>query len=343
MAGKKLLKRTVLTAFILLVIAGATGAYLLFANNVVDHEEPIELYVESDWTYDSLYDHLLLHVLKEPLSFNILAKRMNLPSHVYPGKYVIDESKGNYELIRFFRSAQTTDVKVLIRAGMQLPNVAAALAKSLAVDSVSMLQELENGEYINSLDFKGRQKLCLFLANTYSFNWASTPEAVVKRFEKEYQKFWNNTRLQRASALSLTPKEVAILASIVDGEVIFHSEMKTVAGVYLNRLRQDWALGADPTIKFIIQEEGRQRVLNRDLERDHPYNTYINKGLPPGPIGLPSAKAIEAVLDAEQHNYMYFCAKADLSGYHHFSVSGREHNRYAAAYHRAMDARGIMR
>jgi UPF0755 protein len=284
-----------------------------------------------------------VHVLKEPLSFDFLAKKMNLKSHVYPGKYVIEGNKGNRDLIRFFRSAQTSDVKVLVRAGMQLENVAAALAKDLAVDSISMLRELEGGEYINSLDFKGNQKLCLFLANTYALNWASSTDEIVKRFEKEYQKFWNNTRLQRATVLSLSPKEVATLASIVDGEVIFSSEMKRVAGVYLNRLQQDWALGADPTIKFMIKDEGRRRVLLRDLERDHPYNTYKNKGLPPGPIGLPSTKAIEAVLNAEKHNYMFFCAKADLSGYHHFSVSSREHQRFANAYHRAMDARGIMR
>jgi UPF0755 protein len=325
------------------IVAGMLAWYLVFKNNVKEQHNDFEVYVSADWNYDSLYNYLSLHVLQEAQSFDILAKRMNLPSHIYKGKYVIGGEMGNRELIRFFRSAQTTDVSALIKAGMQLDDVAGALSKNLAIDSLTMLKELQSGDLISSLDFKGMQKLCLFVANTYSFNWATSASDVVKRFEQEYKKFWDNTKLQRANDLSLSPIEVAILASIVDGEVIFSSEMKSIAGVYLNRLQQSWPLGADPTIKFMIGEEGRKRVLNSDLKRDHPYNTYRNLGLPPGPIGLPSAKAIKAVLNAEKHNYMYFCAEANLSGYHHFSVSLREHNRFANAYHRAMDRRGIMR
>jgi UPF0755 protein len=343
MAIRKFIKRTAVLLMVLAVLAGLTGWMLLFNNNINTPNTAKEIYVPDTWDYDSLYDHLIVHVLKEPMSFDFLAKKMNLPKHIYKGKYTIKEAMGNRELIQFFRSGQTEDVKVMIKAGMQLSDVAGALSNELAVDSLSMLKELMSGDYINGLDFTKNQKLCLFVANTYSFNWATNPEDLVKRFEQEYKKFWDNTKFQRAKGLSLSPIEVGILASIVDGEVIYSSEMKNIAGVYLNRLRQRWPLGADPTLMFMVRQEGRRRVLNSDLKRDHPYNTYRIQGLPPGPIGLPSGKAIEAVLDAEKHNYMYFCAEADLSGYHHFSVTLREHNRYANAYHRAMDRRGIMR
>lgn len=340
---RKVLRGLGVLLLLAVIIGAGAGWYGLMKNNVRNSAAEKEVYVESDWNYDSLYDHLLIHILEEPLSFDIVARRMNLPSHIYPGKYVIKGKMGNMKLIRFFRSGSTTDVNVLIKAGMQLDEVAGAISNKLEMDSLSMLEELEKGEYISSLNFTKDEKLCMFLANTYAFNWASSPESVVKRFESEYQKFWNATNQQRAEALSLTAKEVGILASIVDGEVIYSDEMQRVAGVYLNRLRQDWALGADPTIRFMIKEEGRQRVLHKDLEKDHPYNTYKYKGLPPGPIGIPSGKAIEAVLDAEEHNYMFFCAKADLSGYHHFSVTASEHARFARAYHRALNQRGIMR
>jgi len=328
---------------VLLALIGGAGVWFALLKDNVKGDDDIVVYVGSSWNYDSLYTHLKSDVIEEPRAFEILAEKMNLPAHIYPGKYVVKGKLGNRKLIQLFRSAQTTDVKVMVRAGLQLENVAAALAQNLEFDSASMLHELKDGEYINGLNFKKEEKICMFLANTYSFNWATTPLDVVKRFEEEYKKFWNTSNSQRAQALNLSPKEVCTLASIVDGEVVYSDEMKRIAGVYLNRLNQNWPLGADPTILFIVNEDGRQRVLNADLKREHPYNTYLNTGLPPGPIGLPSAKAIRAVLDPEVHNYMYFCAKADLSNRHEFSTNLRQHQNYANAYHRALDREGIRR
>jgi UPF0755 protein len=160
---------------------------------------------------------------------------------------------------------------------------------------------------------------------------------------KEYKKFWNEVRLAKAGALKLSPTEVSILASIVDDEVLKPEEKPRIAGVYLNRLRRGIALQACPTIKFAMNDFTITRVLKVHLQFESPYNTYKYKGFPPGPIGCPSKEGIDAVLNAEKHDYLFFAAKADFSGYHNFSRTLTEHNRFAAEYQRELNKRKIFR
>ncbi len=327
-----------------ILFLGATAGfyYVVLAPNTVN-EKCVVVKVGQDWDYDSLHAELSRSVLASGSTFNLLAGQMNLAANIYPGVYSVEPGLNNREIITMFRSGQMREVKVVIRSHQQGVDVFGVLAKELEPDSASITRAFEESNEIAELGLTGDKWACIFQANTYRFNWASSPDQIVQRFVREFNTFWNEERRLKAEKQRLTPAEVCILASIVDGESTKTEEMATIAGVYLNRLKNRWPLGADPTLLFIAGEQGRQRVLNEDKEVVHPYNTYKNLGLPPGPIMLPSTQAIKAVLDPEDHNYMFFCARADFSGYHVFARTLTEHNRNANKYRRALNERNIYR
>ena len=301
-----------------------------------------ELYVKSNWNYDSLTTGLYPYLIDYE-SFDLLAQKMNLPNKVKPGYYQIGDSLGNRALIQQLRSGVTTDVKVTLNGSLKRQEILPKICSNLEADSSQLMELFSQQSFVDSLGYNSENWPCLFVANTYFFNWATSPVSIVERFVKERNKFWDANRTNKAKALDLTKNEVIILASIVDAETMMNSEMPIIAGVYLNRLQKDWPLGADPTIQYLIKDKGRQRVLYADLEIESPYNTYKNTGLPPGPILLPSTKAIDAVLNADSHEYMFFCARSDFSGYHAFAKNLAQHNRNRAAFMRELNLRGIMR
>jgi UPF0755 protein len=180
--------------------------------------------------------------------------------------------------------------------------------------------------------------MAMFIPNTYEFYWTTSAEEFGDRMKKEYEAFWNEERQGKARNLNMTPTEVATLAAIVQEESNKKSEKPRIAGVYINRLRKGMPLQADPTVKFAAGDVTLRRILNRHLEIDSPYNTYKNAGLPPGPITFPEIQSLEAVLNFEEHNLYYFCAKEDFSGYHNFARTHAEHERNAARYHSALDS-----
>ena len=315
----------------------------VYADNVTDSETGLhELYVKSSWNYDSLTT-ALYPILNDYNSFNRLAQRMNLPNKVIPGKYVIADSLGNRPLIQQLRSGTTQDVEVVLTGTLTRERIIPTIASYLEVDSVEFQALLSNTSVLDSLGFNQENWPCLFVANTYRFNWAASAKDVVERFVKERSKFWSGERTEKAKLLGLTKNEVIILASIVDGETTKFDEMARIAGLYLNRLEMNMLLQSDPTVRYLMPESDRQRVTYADLERESPYNTYRNVGLPPGPILLPSVQAIDAVLNAENHNFIFMCAKPDFSGYHSFAKTLGQHNRNKALYTRELNRRGIYR
>jgi len=327
----------------ILFLGVVAGFYhVVLAPNTVNDKSVI-IKVGKDWNYDSLHAELSKSVLASGSTFDLLAGQMNLASNIYPGVYSVEPGLNNREIIIMFRSGQMREVNVVIRSHQQGVDVFGVLARELEPDSAGIARAFEESKAISDLGLTGDKWACIFQANTYRFNWASSPEQIVQRFVREFKTFWNEERRQKAEKQGLSPAEVCILASIVDGESTKTEELATIAGVYLNRLKNRWPLGADPTLLFIAGEQGRQRVLNEDKEVIHPYNTYKNLGLPPGPIMLPSTQAIKAVLDPEDHSYMFFCARADFSGYHVFAKTLTEHNRNANKYRRALNKRNIYR
>jgi UPF0755 protein len=200
-----------------------------------------------------------------------------------------------------------------------------------------------NGYWVQQNGFTDENKWCIFLADHYHFNWALSADDIVQRFLYEYNTFWSPDRQAKAKSLGLTTKEACVLGSIVDAEAIHVNEMPTIAGLYLNRLKKGILLQADPTVLYVVGREGRRRVLNRDLKTPHPYNTYLNKGLPPGPIFSPDKRAILASISPKKHNFIFMCARPDASYYHNFTASAVQHRKNARAYRRSLNARGVMR
>lgn len=300
-------------------------------------------YIASTDNYDSVELHLVEQgVIEDVQSFKLLAKRMRYPQGVKAGKYLIAEGMSNLKIIRLLRSGKWEKEVIKIQAETSRDSLLRYLGQMLECEE-SQLDSLLSSSWVTDRDFTNENVWSIFLPDHYHFNWATPADAVLERFYTEYQRFWNKERLGQAYAMDLSAEEACALASIVDGEAVHVSEMPTIAGLYLNRLKKGMPLQADPTILYIVGREGRQRVLNADLQREDPYNTYKHTGLPPGPIMLADKRAIEAVLNPKDHNYIYMCAKEDGSYYHYFTASYAQHLRNAAKYRRSLNRRGVRR
>ena len=249
----------------------------------------------------------------------------------------------NNQLVNMLRGGLQSPVKVTFNNIRDVDMLAGRIADQIEADSTSISNLLHNQQYINQLGFDSATIPALFLPDTYEFYWTTDAEGFVSRMFQEYNKFWNDERKQQAAAKNLTPIQVSTLASIVNKETNMSDEMPRVAGVYLNRLKNNWLLQADPTLVFAWKDFSIRRVLDSHKEIESPYNTYKYIGLPPGPICIPSLAAIKAVLNAEEHHYFYFCAREDFSGYHNFAKTLAEHNRNAAKYQQALNQKGILK
>ena len=281
--------------------------------------------------------------LANPKTFAITAQFKKYNSAVRPGAYKIIQNWNNTQLVNTLRSGAQTPVNVTFNNIRQKESLAGRLGKSLMADSLAFLSMLNNDSLIAAYGFTRETFPALFIPNSYQFYWTTTPLKFAERMKQEYDKFWNESRKAKAARLGFTPVQVATLASIVQEESNKNDEKPTIAGVYINRLRNKWPLQADPTIKFALGDFTIKRILNEQLTTDSPYNTYKNIGLPPGPINFPEISSLEAVLNAPPHNYFYFCAKEDFSGYHNFATSLSQHNANARKYQAELNRRKIFK
>lgn len=275
--------------------------------------------------------------LKYPRIFYLIAERMNVEKNLRAGKFEITPNMNNKELAVLFRKGGTFTTNIVIRGSWDLRNIPTVLGNNLEPDPDSFKGVLDNSAYLSKFGFNNKTVAAMFIPNTYNMYWFSTTDEVLSRFYKEYQHFWNKERSAKADSLGLTPLQVSILASILDKETNQVSEMPRIAGVYLNRLNEGWKLQADPTVKYALDSMTMTRIYIEHTLIESPYNTYFIAGLPPAPICIPSVQAIDAVLNREQHDLMYFCAKPDFSGFHVFAKTLDEHNRNANLYHRFLN------
>lgn len=273
--------------------------------------------------------------------FEKVAAIFSLPETVRPGHYVLRPGMSYMEVVKMFRNGLQSPVRLTFNNIRTLPQLAGRFAQQIEADSLYLLSRLTAEEVAGKYGFDSANFIGMFIPNTYEVWWTVSPDALLDRMKKEYDRFWNEERARKLEATGLTREQAVTLASIVYEETKMSDEMPVVAGVYMNRLKKGMPLQADPTIKFAIGDFSIKRVLNRHLNVDSPYNTYKNTGLPPGPICMPSVKAIDAVLDYGKHNYLYFCAKPDFSGYHSFAVTLARHNENARAYYKALNEAGI--
>lgn len=336
---KHRLRRVFAVFFVLIVVVA-----IVFINNYIYITKPIiktkdgksvSLYIPSHADYQYVKRSLdTLKVLKSTIAFDWLAKKMNYDDNVHAGRYVLTDGMTNQQLINMLRMGYQTPVKVVFNNMRTVEQLAGRISEQIEADSASIINEIYKNKDVDATTF---------IPNTYEFYWNTDADIFVSKMIAEHERFWTESRLQKAKELKLTPREVSILASIVDKETTKVSEMPRIAGVYINRLNKRWPLQADPTLVFALGDYSIRRVLDVHKNIDSPYNTYKYAGLPPGPICIPSIAAIDAVLNAEKHKFYYFCAKDDLSGYHVFARTIDEHNRNAERYRKALNKNKIYR
>lgn len=311
-------------------------------NTLLESDANYTLKIHSNSTYSSvsaqLYDD---KVVNELVSFGFVARILNYQENVKPGRYTIEPKMTNLQLVRLLRSGNQTPVRVTFNNIRLKEDLAEKITANLEISSDQFLELLQDSVYIRKFDFNEETIMSMFIPNTYELWWNTSAETLFDRMYKEYQKFWTSERKQKAQAMGLSPVEVSTLASIVQAESQKADERARIAGVYLNRLRINMPLQADPTLVFAHGDFEIKRVLNVHKEIQSPYNTYKNLGLPPGPINLPDINSLDAVLNAEDHQYLYFCAKEDFSGYHAFATNLAQHNANARRYQAALNAAKI--
>ncbi len=342
---KKNTKILILIVGLILTLKGAFEGYKLYniyfaVNN--KNENKIYLYIPSNASYQQVVDSITKKdFLKNANTFFTLAKKRNLETRFKPGKYPIKPKLNNRQILNMLLAGNQETVSIAFENVRLKENFVALVTRKLECDSASLIHLLDSAAYISKYGFTSDNVYTMFIPNSYELFWNTSAEKFFDKMNKEYVRFWNDERLQKAKALNLTPQQVSILASIVDSEALMNNEMPTIAGLYLNRLQKGIKLEADPTVIFANNDFTIHRVLNRHLRTVSPYNTYLNIGLPPGPISMPSIKAIDAVLNHENHNYIYMCAKEDFSGYHNFASTVTQHLINAKKFQQALDNRNI--
>lgn len=318
-------------------IAGGVG-FVQFKGDAVP--ERAELFVSSRGDYGALADSLMPRI-RHRAAFRYYARRIGLPASFKSGHYVLEPGTNVLGVARMLKFGMQTPVRVTINNVRTSAQLAGKLARQIDADSAAVMRVLTSREVAASVGFDSLTFFSMFVPDSYEFYWTVAPEELVRRMKREYDRFWTPQRdsLRRRSGLSRL--ETMTLASIVYEETRQSDEMPRVAGVYVNRLRKGIPLQADPTVKYAMQDFSLRRIRYKHLKYPSPYNTYVNRGLPPSPICMPSKEAIEAVLGFEKHDYLFFCARPEFDGYHNFARTLREHNANARAYSAELNRRQI--
>lgn len=336
-------KGAFILAFGLILIFVSFYAYqVLFSDNVLVDKEDKVLFIKTGSTFKEVVSELeqggFLH---DRLSFMFLSKLFNYRENIVPGRYELKKNSNNYQLIKKLKGGHQDAVTLTINNFRTKEELVRRFAKKLEADSVTLIQGFNNKSILENFKLNDTTVMVLFIPNTYQVFWNSSPNEILNVFFNEYIKFWDNERLNKAKNIGLTPVQVSIMASIIEAETQKNDEKPKIAGVYMNRYLAGQRLQADPTLIFGTRDFSAKRVNEYHRYHKNPYNTYRKKGLPPGPINTPSVASIDAVLNYEKHEYFFFCAKPDLSGYHLFSKNFDEHLEIAQNYWKSLDKENI--
>jgi UPF0755 protein len=349
MTEKKASKFSLKTrVFIVLAVIGflaigitAFKYYLKYFGPNVSNKEDY-LYVRTGSSFGDVYKTVRdKEIVNDTTAFKETAQAMNYPAVIKPGKYRLKGGMSNRRLINMLKAGNQEAVQLKFKNHRLKENMAAYIATQIEADSASIVNLLDSTAYISKYGFNADNVYANFIPNSYEIYWNTSAEQFFERMHREYQKFWNAERRSKAEKIGLSLTDVSTLAAIVDAEALNDSEMPTIAGLYMNRYKSGIKLQADPTVIFANKDFTIRRVLNRHLMKDSPYNTYVYSGLPPGPIMMPSIKAIDAVLNYKKHNFIFMCAKEDFSGYHNFAVTQAEHQANARRFQEALNKRNI--
>ena len=327
---------------IIVLIIGAVGAWIVFGPNTGRMKQGEYLYIKTGSTYTQVIEQLKEgDYIREIIGFDLLAKQAGYPDRVKAGKYHIEPGMSNYAIVRMLRSGKQTPVKLVLNKLRTKQDFVAFVGKSLEADSAKMKTLLNDNTFLGEYGLDSNTAMCGIMPDTYEFFWNTPANKVFQKIAKNYTRFWNDERKQQAASKGLTPPQAIIMASIVEEETNKTSDKPLIASVYINRIKKGMRLQADPTVKFAIGNFAIRRVTGVHLAYASPYNTYLNAGLPPGPICTPSKSSINAVLNAPATDYVYFCASPALDGSSLFAASYNEHMKNARLYQQALNERGI--
>lgn len=319
----------------------------IFSPNTVFEDKTTAVFIPTGANYEQVLDSLK-PILRDLGAFDAVAQKLDYVSKMRSGKYVLSKNMNNYEIVKVLRG-KSSPVRVIFNNQERLENLAGRIAAQIEADSTSLLQVMKDPEFLAQNNFTEANALSMYIPNLYEFYWNTSSEEFRDKMLKEYHIFWTQERLSKAKEIGLTPSEVTVVASIVQKETAKVDERPRVAGVYMNRYKNGWKLDADPTVIYAIKHKSGnfdtviKRVFYKDLTLDSPYNTYIYKELPPGPITMPDITSIDAVLNYENHKYFFFVADVENFGYHKFAETLAEHNRNKQAYVRWINQQGVNR
>ncbi|MCW5909391.1 MAG: endolytic transglycosylase MltG [Chitinophagales bacterium] len=335
--------RGVIIGILLIIGLSITGVgYWLFVSPNVKAAKQLTIKIPTGSSFKDVLRILRQnHALKDELSFELVSKLKKYDRHVLPGNYVLRSNMNNRQIVNLLKFGWQTPVKLVIYNMRTKEDFAGLVGRTLELDSVTLLEKFNDQTFCENYGLDTNTILSRFIVDNYEFYWNTSLEKFVTKMEEGYNAFWNEERKGQANALNMTLAQITTLASIVEKEVIFDKEMPTVAGVYLNRIRIGMPLQADPTLVFALRDFDTRRVTQYHKDFNSPYNTYMYAGLPPGPICMPRKKSIDAVLNAQWHQYLYFCANPDMSGYSIFSKTYDDQMKVAAQYRKKLNQMNI--
>lgn len=344
---RKIVLAVLLIGLVVMGFISYTIYQTIFGPNTSFEEEEMYIFIESEATYEDVFQQLKPY-LADSGGFHQVAEKKSYPQNLRPGKYRITNGMNNNELVNALR-VNNIPVQVKFNNQHHLPLLAGKISKQIEADSTALINAFMDQEFLAKNQLTEENLMSIFIPNTYQFFWNTKAEEFRDRMLKEYQNFWTSKRREKAKALNLSTFEVITLASIVQKETAKVDERPRVAGVYVNRLKANMKLQADPTLIFALKESTQnfdtivKRVLNKDKLIQSKYNTYLYAGLPPGPIAMPDISSIDAVLNYEDHQYYYFVADVQNPGYHKFAKNLRQHNQYANQYRNWVNKQKIYR
>ncbi len=331
----------ILPALICLLLIGGV-VYGTFFTAVSNSEQTEYVYIDTDDNMDSVAHKIETATQQECIAgVKALFRYSKYGEHIHTGRYAIGTKDNSLKIFRTVKNGLQTPLNVTVPSVRTVERLASAMSKRLMLDSLQLVDSLKSASVCQRYGYDTTTIACLFIPNTYEMFWDISVSSFLERMNRESKRFWNDERKSKAEKLGMSIQEVVTLASIVDEETANNGEKPMVAGMYYNRLKINMPLQADPTVKFAMKNFGARRIYNSWLKTLSPYNTYVNTGLPPGPIRIPSVAGIDAVLNMVHSDYLYMCAKEDFSGTHNFARTYSEHLKNARRYTAALNARGI--
>jgi UPF0755 protein len=344
------LKKIITIAAVVLISALMVYGFILirqiFSENTKFADKEVYVHIPTGANYEDV-KKIIAPYIENLDRFEMVASKRNYAENVKPGRFLFTKGMNSYELVKTLRI--NVPVSLAFNNQERLENFAGRVGSQIEADSLSLLNSFRDSIFLKENGFNEENVLAVFIPNTYEIYWNTSAEKFRDKMIKEYRNFWNAERTAKAKKQGLTPIEATILASIVHKESVKKDERPRIAGVYLNRLRLGMPLQADPTVIYAIKKKSNdfeqviKRVFYNDLTMSSPYNTYVNIGLPPGPIAMPDITALEAVLNPEKNNFIYFCASVDRFGYHEFAATLEEHNKNAKKYSDWINSQGVKR